>query len=97
MEMSESRLNALDLNQQASLLIKSGNIDAAKAKLDSAIEIDPMVMDSYKNYGDLYMAINNFQEAKNSYKKAFLIEKNGLLYFLYGRHRILLSLCHASL
>ena len=53
MEMSESRLNALDLNQQASLLIKSGNIDAAKAKLDSAIEIDPMVMDSYKNYGDL--------------------------------------------
>ncbi len=58
MEMSESRLNALDLNQQASLLIKSGNIDAAKTKLDSAIEIDPMVMDSYKNYGDLYMAIN---------------------------------------
>ncbi len=32
----------------------------------------------------IWLSINNFQEAKNSYKKAFLIEKNGLLYFLYG-------------
>lgn len=65
-------------------MIKAGNYDAARERLDRAIDIDPMLMDSYKNYGDLYMAINNFQEAKNSYKKAFLIEKNGLLYFLYG-------------
>ena len=84
MEMSESRLNAFDLNQQAALLLKTGNIDAATKKLDSAIEIDPMLKDSYRNYGDLYMATGNYQEAKNSYKKAFLIEKDGLLYFLYG-------------
>ena len=84
MESSELRIEAKDLNQQSTMLIKAGNYDAARERLDRAIDIDPMLMDSYKNYGDLYMAINNFQEAKNSYKKAFLIEKNGLLYFLYG-------------
>ncbi len=84
MEMSETRINALDLNQQAAMLIKTGNIEAARKKLDSAIELDPMLKDSYKNYGDLNMAINDYQEAKNNYKKAFLIEKDGLLYFLYG-------------
>lgn len=84
MNTNEVKLNALDLNQQAAMLLKAGNVEAAKAKLDSAIEMDPMVKESYKNYGDLYMATNNYKEAKNSYKKAFLIEKDGLLYFLYG-------------
>lgn len=84
MEIKEATLTALDLNQQAALLVKAGNIDAAKQKLDQAIEIDPMLKDSYKNYGDLCMAVNNYQEAKNYYKKAFLIEKDGSLYFLYG-------------
>ena len=41
-------------------------------------------MDSYKNYGDLYMSLQEYQNAKNSYKKAILIEKNGMLHFLYG-------------
>ena len=82
--MNEIRLEAQDLNQQASLLLKAGNIEAAERKLDKAIEIDPMLMDSYKNYGDLYMSIEKYKDAKNSYKKALLIEKNGALYFLYG-------------
>lgn len=84
MEMNETRMEALDLNKQASLLIKAGNLQAAKDTLENAIAIDPMLMDSYKNYGDLYMAAEDYTEAKNSYKKALLIEKNGLLYFLYG-------------
>lgn len=82
--MSEIRLEAQDLNQQAASLLKAGNPEAAKAKLDKAIEIDPMLMDSYKNYGDLYMSTGKYEDAKNSYKKAILIEKNGALYFLYG-------------
>ncbi|MBQ8210274.1 MAG: tetratricopeptide repeat protein [Clostridia bacterium] len=84
MEMNEIRLEAQDLNQQGAILLKSGNLEAAKTKFDKAIEIDPMLMDSYKNYGDLYMALQEYQNAKNSYKKAMLIEKNGLLHFLYG-------------
>lgn len=84
MEANEMRLEAQDLNQQGAMLLRTGNLDAAKAKFDKAIELDPMLMDSYKNYGDLYMSLQEYQNAKNSYKKAMLIEKSGLLHFLYG-------------
>lgn len=57
MEANEIRLEAQDLNQQGAMLLKSGNIESAKIKFDKAIEIDPMLMDSYKNYGDLYMSL----------------------------------------
>jgi len=30
------------------------------------------------------MSTGKYEDAKNSYKKAILIEKNGALYFLYG-------------
>jgi tetratricopeptide (TPR) repeat protein len=82
--MTDLQLEAKDLNQQGALLLKAGNFDAAKVKFDRAIEIDPMLMDSYMNYGDLYMAQENYREAKNHYKKALLIEKSGELYFRYG-------------
>ena len=81
---NEIRLEAKDLNQQGAMLLKTGNLESAKSKFDKAIEIDPMLMDSYKNYGDLYMSLQEYQNAKNSYKKAMLIEKSGLLHFLYG-------------
>lgn len=84
METNEIRLEAQDLNQQGAMLLRTGNLEAARAKFDKAIELDPMLMDSYKNYGDLYMSLQEYQNAKNSYKKAMLIEKNGLLHFLYG-------------
>ncbi len=84
MDEKEMILEAQDLNQQGAMLLKSGRIEAAKEKLNQAIEINPMLMDSYKNYGDLYMSVGEYQNAKNSYKKALLIEKNGLLHFLYG-------------
>ncbi len=84
MNTSDLTIEARDLNQQASMLIKAANYGAAQERLDRAIELDPMLKDSYKNYGDLKMATNNYQEAKSYYKKAFLIEKDGLLYFLYG-------------
>lgn len=84
MEASEERLEALDLNQQAVMLLKSGNIADAKERLERAIELDPMLMENYKNYGDVYMAEQDYKEAKNLYKKALLIDKRGELYFLYG-------------
>jgi len=84
MENNELRLEVQDLNQQGAMLLRTGNTEAAREKFDKAIELDPMIMDSYKNYGDLYMSLQEYQNAKNSYKKAMLIEKSGLLYFLYG-------------
>lgn len=84
METNEMRLEAQDLNQQGAMLLRTGNAEAARAKFDKAIELDPMLMDSYKNYGDLHMSLQEYQNAKNSYKKAMLIEKSGLLHFLYG-------------
>ena len=80
--MNNTFLEAKDLNQQGALLLKVGNTEEARTKFDKAIEIDPMLIDSYKNYGDLYMMEENYLEAKNYYKKAILIEKSGELYFL---------------
>lgn len=84
MEMNENRLEALDLNQQAAILIKAANFVKAKELIEKAIAIEPMVMDSYKNLGDIYMAAHSYEDAKNMYKKALLVEKQGYLYFLYG-------------
>ncbi len=82
--MEELRLQAMDLNQQSAVLIKAGNLEIAKKKLEQAIALDPMLMDSYKNYGDLFMTAKEYDNAKSYYKKALLIEKQGVVYFLYG-------------
>ena len=84
MDGQEIKLKALDYNQQGIILLKAGNVETAKEKFNQAIEIDPMVMDSYKNLGDLYLKIGEYTEAKNYYKKALLIEKAGVVYFQYG-------------
>lgn len=84
MELSEQVLEAKDLNQQGIALAKAGNIEAAKEKYHQAVDVDPMLMESYKNLGDLYLRTEHYQEAKNNYKKALLIEKNGEVYFQYG-------------
>lgn len=41
MEPNELHLEAQDLNQQGAMLLRTGNLDAAKAKFDKAIELDP--------------------------------------------------------
>lgn len=68
METDELRLEAQDLNQQGAILLRTGNHEAAKAKFDKAIELDPMLMDSYKNYGEL---VNALGEATVSSAEAF--------------------------
>lgn len=82
--MESVRTEAIDLNKQGEMLLKAGNLEAAKEKFDKAAEHDPMCKDTYRNYGDYYVAKEQYQDAKNAYKKAMLIEKDGLLYFLYG-------------
>lgn len=84
MSGSDVRLEAQDLNKQGEILLKVGNLIQAEKKFSDAIEIDPMLMDSYKNYGDLCMVREEYKAAKEYYKKAMLVEKTGILYFLYG-------------
>lgn len=84
MDSQETKLKALDYNQQGIILLKAGNVEIAKEKFNQAIEVEPMVMDSYKNLGDLYLKFGEYVEAKNHYKKALLIEKAGVVYFQYG-------------
>ena len=97
MSNNEIRLEAQDLNQQAVMLIKANSLEAAKEKIEKAIDLDPMLMDSYKNYGDYYMALQLYENAKNMYKKALLIEKKGELYFLYGNACFMLDEVHDGL
>lgn len=81
MELYETQMNAKDLNQQGVMLFRTGNIDAAVDKYNKAIEIDPMTIESYMNLGNLYLRTEKYQEAKNYYKKALLIEKKAKFIF----------------
>lgn len=82
--LNESNVDAKDLCRQARMLIDTANFEDAAKKLDAAMCEDPMLLEIYKNYGDLHMAKDEYAEAKKSYKQALLIEKQGELYFLYG-------------
>ena len=84
MDLNESILQAKDLDQQGVALFRAGNVEAALEKYQQAMDIEPMLADSYRNMGDLYLATEKYQDAKNYYKKALLIEKNGEIYFQYG-------------
>ena len=84
METNELRAQAQDLNNQGALLLENGKAQEARKKFDQAIELDPMLASSYENYGNLYMHLEEYENAKNSYKKAMLIEKSGYREFLYG-------------
>ena len=84
MEREELRLMAQDCNVQGEILLRAGKAEEARKKFDRAIELCPVLAESYKNYGDLHMFRKEYQEAKNSYRKALLAERSGLLYFLYG-------------
>lgn len=97
MDKNENRLEALDLNQQAVMLIKAENLEAAKERLEKAIELEPMLVDNYRNYGDLYMAAHQYKEAKNYYKKAILVEKVPVLYFLCGNACFMADELHEGL
>lgn len=81
---NENTLQAKDLDQQGVALFRAGNVEAALEKYQQAMDIEPMLADSYRNMGDLYLATEKYQDAKNYYKKALLIEKNGEIYFQYG-------------
>ena len=82
--MIKIKIDSRKIEKGDTFVAIKGNTVDGHDYIDKAIELDPMLMDSYKNYGDLYTSLQEYQNAKNSYKKAMLIEKRGLLHFLYG-------------
>lgn len=90
--MNENIINAMDLNQQASLLMQTGNYEEAKKLLDKAVTEAPMCAESYKNLGLYHMAKENYEEAKNEWKRALLIDKkDGEAYYNLGNAHFLLD------
>lgn len=74
------------------LKLQVHNIDAATEKFNKAITLNPMLIDSYKNLGDLYLHTDEYKEAKGFYKKALLIEKQGEIFFQYTNSGIVFQL-----
>ena len=81
---SEARLEALDCNRQAALLIRAGNPEQAREKLEQALNLDPMTPDTYQTFGELCMAQGQYEEAKAYYRKGLLLEGRGEFYFHLG-------------
>ena len=81
---SEMRLETLDCNRQADLLIRAGKPDEAKAKLEEALSLDSMTPDTYLNFGKLCMSQGQYEEAKAYYRKGLLLESRGEFYFHLG-------------
>lgn len=81
---NENTLQAKDLDQQGVALFRAGNVEAALEKYQQAMDIEPMLADSYRNMGDLYLATEKYQDAKNYYKKALLMRKTEKYIFNTG-------------
>ena len=88
MDTNEMSLQAKDINQQGGILAKARNVEAAIEKFNKAMEIDPMLIDTYKNYADLFLHIEKYEEAINYYKKALLIEK--MVTFIFNLEMLIL-------
>ena len=69
MDLNESILQAKDLDQQGVALFRAGNVEAALEKYQQAMDIEPMLADSYRNMGDLYLATEKYQDAKELLQK----------------------------
>ena len=48
---NENTLQAKDLDQQGVALFRAGNVEAALEKYQQAMDIEPMLADSYRNMG----------------------------------------------
>ena len=84
MDFNSIKDEAKELNQQGEILMQSNQKEEAYKKFIKAMDIDPMMPDSYQNLGIYYASIGKYEEAKNMLKKAMMIEKNPYYSFLYG-------------
>lgn len=61
---------ALEYLKQGKRLLKLGEIEAAIAQFQSAIEFNPCLAGAYQNLGDISLKTKDFNEAINYYQKA---------------------------
>lgn len=88
----EVRLEALDLGNQARVLMAADKTAEAKQLLDRALEVDPMCAEIYDHLGAWYMTAREYKKAKEHFKKAVLIDKNrGESYFNLGNACLMLG------
>lgn len=92
MEGSDIRAEALELGNQARLLLAADQPEKAKELLERALDLDPMCPELYDHMGAWYMAASDFKKAKESFKKALLIDKKrGETYFNLGNACLMLD------
>lgn len=76
---------AIELNQQGSMLLAKEKYEEALKYFEKAREIDPMEVETYFNLGNLYANMEQYEKAEEQFKKIILIDKkNGLVYFNLG-------------
>ncbi len=76
---------AIELNQQGSMLLAKGKYEEALKYFEKARKIDPMEVETYFNLGNLYANMEQYEKAEEHFKKITLIDKkNGLAYFNLG-------------
>lgn len=76
---------AIELNQQGSMLLAKEKYQEALKYFEKAREIDPMEVETYFNLGNLYANMEQYEKAEEQFKKIILIDKkNGLVYFNLG-------------
>ncbi len=90
--MNEERTRAIELSQQARVLMAADKMDQAKTLLEQAVAADPSCPEVYDHFGAWHMAKGEFAEARGQFKKALLLDKNrGATYFDLGNAYLMLG------
>jgi len=76
---------AIELNQQGSMLLAKEKYEEALKYFEKARELEPMEVETYFNLGNLYANMEQYEKSEEQFKKIILIDKtNGLAYFNLG-------------
>lgn len=83
--MTPDRMDAIELVNQAHVLIDAGQLDKAYPYLEKALQIDPMYIEIYMEMGKRNILLDKYDEAIAEYKKALMVDKqHGAAYFHMG-------------
>lgn len=90
--MDEVRAHALELGQQARILLAAGKTEEAKNLLEQAVATDPSCPEVYDHYGAWYMVKGDYTNARGQFKKALLLDKSrGETHFNLGNAYLMLG------
>lgn len=90
--MEEARARALELGQQARILMTADKMEEAKALLEQAVAADPSCPEVYEHFGAWCMVQGDFAGARGQFKKGLLLDKNsGVTHFNLGNAYLMLG------